>query len=110
MSYIMKIYDEDSGAFMCGYPIDKDQLDTIRKRVNKALPPVPVTLTRKLISKGDLESFLKKITDPREICPRCAGDTDCIGVEECYPAEHFLLVEMRITQPTQEQIRRLLNK
>ncbi len=63
----------------------------------------------KLIDKGEIDKLLRTMTNPRAVCQRCGGRVDCIGIDLCYPASDYLVIEYKIREPTQTEIGRLVN-
>jgi hypothetical protein len=64
---------------------------------------------KKLIWKGEIEKLLSLMTNPRAVCQNCKGAVDCIGIEECYPAEEYRVIDITITNPSQKEIVRMVN-
>jgi hypothetical protein len=64
--------------------------------------------SKRLIPKRELDEFMSKLMVPKELCRRCGGKEDCIGIAECYPADYFHAVELEITDPTQDEIVRMV--
>ena len=65
-------------------------------------------VTKRLIPKDELNKLLSKLMIPREVCRVCEGTSDCIGIDECFPAQSFLNIEIVISEPTQDEIVRMV--
>ena len=69
-----------------------------------------MTSLQRLIPKNEIDKLFRTLTNPTAVCQGCKGKVDCIGIEECYPAEDYAVVSFKIDeQPAQAEIVRMVN-